>query len=87
MIMLSIFQLSLIWPIRDRVLIKTKERGEVRGGGKKPWKQKGRGGARAGTTRSPLWVGGGTIFGPKPRDYQTGFAKKVKTCKKICSFI
>ncbi len=57
---------------------KTKERGEVRGGGKKPWKQKGRGGARAGTTRSPLWVGGGTIFGPKPRDYRQDLPKKVR---------
>ena len=55
---------------------KTKERGEVRGGGKKPWKQKGRGGARAGTTRSPLWVGGGTIFGPRPRNYRQDLAKK-----------
>lgn len=57
---------------------KTKERGEVRGGGKKPWKQKGRGGARAGTIRSPLWVGGGTIFGPRPRDYRQDLPKKVK---------
>ncbi len=57
---------------------KAKERGEVRGGGKKPWKQKGRGGARAGTTRSPLWVGGGTIFGPRPRDYRLDLPKKVK---------
>jgi large subunit ribosomal protein L4 len=56
---------------------KSKERGEVSGGGKKPWKQKGRGGARAGTTRSPLWVGGGTIFGPKPRDYRQAIPKKV----------
>jgi large subunit ribosomal protein L4 len=56
---------------------KTKERGEVSGGGKKTWKQKGRGGARAGTTRSPLWVGGGTIFGPKPRDYRQDLPKKV----------
>jgi large subunit ribosomal protein L4 len=57
---------------------KAKERGEVRGGGKKPWKQKGRGGARAGTIRSPLWVGGGTIFGPRPRDYREDLPKKVK---------
>jgi large subunit ribosomal protein L4 len=57
---------------------KSKERGEVSGGGKKPWKQKGRGGARAGTTRSPLWVGGGTIFGPRPRDYRQDLPKKIK---------
>jgi large subunit ribosomal protein L4 len=57
---------------------KAKERNEVRGGGRKPWKQKGRGTARAGTTRSPLWVGGGTIFGPKPRDYSQSINKKVK---------
>ncbi|MCX7612453.1 MAG: 50S ribosomal protein L4 [Ignavibacterium sp.] len=57
---------------------KAKERGEVRGGGKKPWRQKGRGGARAGTIRSPLWVGGGTIFGPRPRDYRQKLPKKVK---------
>jgi len=56
---------------------KSKERGEIRGGGKKPWRQKGRGGARAGTTRSPLWVGGGRIFGPKPRDYRLKIPRKV----------
>ncbi len=56
---------------------KAKERSEVSGGGKKPWRQKGRGGARAGTTRSPLWVGGGSIFGPKPRDYRQKINKKV----------
>jgi len=56
---------------------KTKERSEVSGGGKKPWKQKGKGGARAGTSRSPLWIGGGTIFGPKPRDYRQKINKKV----------
>ena len=56
---------------------KTKERGEVRGGGRKPWNQKGRGTARAGTTRSPIWVGGGTIFGPKPRNYRQKLNKKV----------
>ncbi|GMU85642.1 MAG: 50S ribosomal protein L4 [Ignavibacteriales bacterium] len=61
---------------------KSKERSEVSGGGKKPWKQKGKGGARAGTTRSPLWVGGGTIFGPKPRDHRQDLNKKVKTLAK-----
>jgi len=57
---------------------KAKERAEVRGGGKKPWRQKGRGTARAGTTRSPLWIGGGTIFGPRPRDYRQKLPQKVK---------
>ena len=57
---------------------KAKERAEVRGGGRKPWKQKGRGGARAGTTRSPLWGGGGTIFGPRPRNYRQKLNKKVQ---------
>jgi large subunit ribosomal protein L4 len=65
---------------------KAKERGEVRGGGKKPWKQKGRGGARAGTSRSPLWVGGGTIFGPRPRDYRQDIPKKVKRLARKSAF-
>lgn len=57
---------------------KTKERSEVRGGGRKPWRQKGRGTARAGSIRSPLWVGGGTVFGPKPRNYELKLPKKLK---------
>jgi large subunit ribosomal protein L4 len=56
----------------------TKERGDIRGGGKKPWRQKGTGRARAGTTRSPLWRGGGTVFGPLPRSYAYKLPKKVK---------
>jgi large subunit ribosomal protein L4 len=56
----------------------TKNRTLVRGGGAKPWKQKGTGRARAGTRRSPLWRGGGTIFGPMPRSYGFSLPKKVK---------
>ena len=55
----------------------TKTRGLVRGGGAKPWRQKGRGGARAGSNRSPVWVGGGTIFGPQPRSFAKKMNKKV----------
>ena len=65
---------------------KAKERSEVRGGGKKPWRQKGRGTARAGTTRSPLWVGGGTIFGPRPRSYRQELPKKVKKLARKSAF-
>jgi len=56
----------------------TKIRKEVRGGGRKPWRQKGTGRARSGSRRSPLWRGGGTTFGPKPRDYNYSVPKKVK---------
>ncbi len=56
----------------------TKGRSEVSGGGKKPWRQKGTGRARAGTTRSPLWRGGGTVFGPEPRTYGSKFPKQMK---------
>ena len=55
----------------------SKNRSAVRGGGKKPWKQKGRGVARAGTIRSPLWKGGGTIFGPEPHSYSHKLPKKM----------
>ncbi|MCH4178905.1 MAG: 50S ribosomal protein L4 [Megasphaera sp.] len=56
----------------------TKTRGVVRGGGRKPWKQKGTGRARAGSTRSPLWVGGGTIWGPHPRSYAQKMPRKAR---------
>ncbi|MGD0278666.1 MAG: 50S ribosomal protein L4 [Smithella sp.] len=56
----------------------TKTRSDVSGGGKKPWRQKGTGRARAGTTRSPIWRGGGIVFGPHPRDYSYSIPKKVR---------
>src|SRR6187455_2738708 len=56
----------------------TKTRSFVSGGNQKPWKQKGTGRARAGSTRSPLWPGGGTTFGPQPRDYRLGIPRKLK---------
>ncbi len=57
---------------------KTKGRSEVRGGGRKPWKQKGTGRARQGTIRAPHWVGGGAVFGPTPRDYSYSMPKKKR---------
>ena len=57
---------------------KVKGRSEVKGGGRKPWRQKGTGRARSGTSRSPIWRGGGTIHGPQPRDYTMSVPKKVR---------
>tara|TARA_B100000674_G_scaffold51363_1_gene35412 strand:+ start:976 stop:1605 length:630 start_codon:yes stop_codon:yes gene_type:complete len=61
----------------------SKNRAKVNGGGKKPWKQKGRGVARAGTIRSPLWRGGGTVFGPEPHKYQKKVSRKLSRLARI----
>ncbi len=58
--------------------VATKNRGDVSGGGIKPWRQKGTGRARAGSSRSPIWRGGGTVFGPQMRDYSVRIPKKMK---------
>lgn len=65
---------------------KTKERSEVSGGGRKPWRQKGRGVARAGTIRSPLWTGGGTVFGPRPHSYRQAMPKKMRKLARRSAF-
>lgn len=62
----------------------TKDRGDIRGGGKKPWRQKHTGRARSGSSRSPLWVGGGVAHGPHPRDYHQKVNKKVRRIA-LCS--
>lgn len=66
---------------------KTKEKSEVAGSTRKLWRQKGRGTARVGQIRTPLWVGGGTVFGPKPRDYRQYINKKVKRLARQYAFI
>lgn len=63
----------------------TKTRGFVRGGGRKPWKQKGTGRARSGITRSPIWVGGGTVFGPSPRSYAFRMPRKQRRLAIKCA--
>jgi large subunit ribosomal protein L4 len=76
----TLVQRVVVWQLAKRRSgsASTKTRGEIRGGGKKPWRQKGTGRARAGTNRSPIWVGGGTIFGPKPRSYAFSLPKKMR---------
>ena len=65
----------------------SKNRSSVRGGGKKPWKQKGRGAARAGTIRSPLWKGGGVVFGPTPHGYRQKVSKKMSLLARKSIFL
>jgi large subunit ribosomal protein L4 len=76
----SIYQVVNAYRANQRQgLAQTKTRGEVSGGGRKPWKQKGTGRARVGSTRSPLWRHGGVIFGPHPRDFSYTVPKKIKS--------
>lgn len=70
-----------------KYLSSTKTKSEVRGGGKKPWKQKGTGNARAGSNRSPLWAGGGVSFGPKPRIVYKKINKKEKQLAILSAFL
>ena len=76
----SLLHLVVRWQLASKRAgsASTKTRGEVRGGGKKPWKQKGLGRARSGSNRSPIWRGGGVTFGPKPKDWSFSIPKKVR---------
>jgi large subunit ribosomal protein L4 len=76
----ALVQQVVVWQLANRRsgTASTKTRSDVRGGGKKPWRQKGTGRARAGTNRSPIWTGGGTVFGPHPRSYTFSLTKKVR---------
>jgi large subunit ribosomal protein L4 len=77
----SLVQRVVVWQLAKRRSgsASTKTRAEVSGGGKKPWRQKGTGRARAGSNRSPIWTGGGTIFGPRPRSYAFSLPKRVRS--------
>ncbi len=81
-------QQVVVWQLAKRRAgtASTKTRRDVRGGGKKPWRQKGTGRARAGTNRSPIWTGGGTVFGPHPRSYAFSLPKKVRRAA-LCSVL
>lgn len=76
----SVMHQALVRQLANRRLgtHKTKARGEVRGGGRKPWRQKGTGRARQGTIRAPQWRGGGTVFGPQPRSYRKNMPRKMR---------
>jgi large subunit ribosomal protein L4 len=82
----AIHQAVLLYRANNRKgLAQTKTMGEVSGGGRKPWKQKGTGRARAGSIRSPLWRHGGVIFGPHPRDFSYTIPKKIRSLALISS--
>lgn len=76
----SLMQQALVRQLANarRGTHKTKTRGEVKGGGRKPWRQKGTGRARQGTIRAPQWIGGGTVFGPTPRSYAQRMPKRMR---------